>query len=116
MKNLLSLIAALLMGLSCMASTIPLGDFPPDGDGTEHKGPVLLPYVEYDNNVVTVWSPVIIDNVEIIIRDVSGAIICQETLGQLNYSYSIILTDVEFCAMHSIEVIYTGHHLYGYFI
>ena len=116
MKSILIKVAVLLFSINCTAATIPLGDYPPIEAGTEHKGPVLLPYVEYVDNEVIIWSPYIIYDVEMVIKDVYGSVLYYEALDELDYSYGFQLDEEDFNSMYSIELIYGDHHLYGYFV
>ena len=115
-KKYITTLAALLIGLCCLATTIPLGDIPPVEEGEPHKGPVLTPLVDYEDNVVTIWSPYIIYNAEVIIRDGLGSVIYQGSTNVINQTFIIILDDDVFASMSTIELIYDGHHLYGYFV
>ena len=116
MKSILIKVAVLLFSLNCTATTIPLGDIPPIEAGTEHKGPVLLTVVEYEDNEVTIWSPYIIYDVEIVIKDAYGGVLYYESLDELDCSYGFQLDEEDFNSMYSIELIYGDHHLYGYFV
>ena len=116
MKRLLIKFAVLLFSLNCTAATIPLGDNPPNEEGPEHKAPARLPLVDYDDNELTIWSPYIIYNVEIVIKDVYGSVLYSDDLDELDYSYTFKLVEEDFNSMYSIELIYGDHHLYGYFV
>lgn len=116
MKRILFQIAVLLFSLNCTAKTIPLSDFPPNEAGTEHKGPATLPIVDYYDDEVTIRSPFIIYNVEIVIKDAYGSVLYYEAIDELDYTYPFLLDEEDFNSMYSIELIYGTHHLYGYFV
>ena len=116
MKKYLSTVIALLFSFNCMAATVQMEEVPPDQIGTEHKGPVLLPVVEYEDNEVIIWSSYIIYDVEIVIKDAYGGVLYYEALDELDYSYGFQLDEEDFNSMYSIELIYGDHHLYGYFV
>lgn len=116
MKSIFIKVAVLLFSITCTAATIPLGDYPPIEVGTEHKAPPRLPFVDYDDNELTIWSPYIIYDVEIVIKDAYGSVLYSEVLDELDYSYTFQLDEEDFNNMYSIELIYGYHHLYGYFV
>lgn len=115
MKSILIKFAVLLFSLNSTAATIPLSDNPPIEEGSEHKAPARLPLVDYDDNELTIWSPYIMYNVEIVIKNVYGSVLYYEALDELDYSYTFQLDEEDFNSMYSIELIYGDHHLYGYF-
>lgn len=116
MKKLFTIFAVLLFSLNCTATTVPLGDFPPNEAGPEHKAPARLPVVDYDDNELTIFSPFIICNVEIVVKDGNGNVLYYEVLEELDSLYSFQLDEEDFNSMYSIELIYGDHHLYGYFV
>ena len=116
MKSIIIKFAVLLFSLNSAAATIPLGDNPPNEEGPEHKAPARFPFVNYDDNELTIWSPYIIYDVEIVIKDAYGSVLYSEVLDELDYSYTFQLDEEDFNSMYSIELIYGDHHLYGYFV
>ena len=79
-----------------------------------HRAPALRPIVFYEASVLSVVAPYELSNVTVVIRDEDGEIL---------YSYStlFIIGTLEVTlpcaedAMYSVELIYSGHHLIGYF-
>ena len=111
-KKVFLMSIAMLMTFNASANPGSNGDNPPVEDGKEHRAPARRLQVSLDNGMVTIWSPYIINNVEIIIRDVTGCIIYQETLDELDFTYVINLTEDEANQVYSIELVYGGQHLY----
>ena len=116
MKKYLLSMFALLLGLNCIAAKVQMVEVPPDQIGTEHKGPATLPIVDYYDDEVTICSPFIIYNVEIVIKDAYGSVLYYEAIDELDYTYPFLLDEEDFNSMYSIELIYGSHHLYGYFV
>ena len=111
MKKYVTFTMALFLGANCLMANPPKNDYPPEERDKEHKAPARRLQVSLDNGMVTIWSPYIINNVEIIIRDVTGCIIYQETLDELDYTYVIYLTDEEASYAESIELVYGDQYI-----
>lgn len=110
-KKVFLMSIAMLMTFNASANPGSNDDNPPVEDGKEHKAPARRLQVSLDNGMVTIWYPYIINNVEIIIRDVTGCIIYQETLDELDYTYVIYLTDEEASFAESIELVYGDQYI-----
>lgn len=109
-KIVLFLSIAMFMTFNASADIDPTGNPPVEG-GKEHKASARRLRVSLDDNVVTINSPYIINNVEIIIRDTTGGVIYQETLEELDYTYLIYLTEEETANAESIELTYGDQHI-----
>lgn len=115
MKRFLLLIVAILMGVLSFAEDIHMTEVDPTVWTDPHKGPSLIPAVSYDAQYLYIQSPYVINPAQIIIRDVNDNIIFIEIVALPSTTYMIALSDSVNAAKYKIELIYSGHHLVGFF-
>lgn len=118
MKRLVFFIASVLISLVSFADPIPLtlgGGPPPEYGGNGHRVPALLPTADYEDNVVNVYVPYDIEDMQVIIRDVEGEVIYSALIPYVSVQHSIVLSDDESGDKYSIELFFNGWRLIGYF-
>ena len=111
MKKYAIFVMTFFFGLNSLMANPPKNDYPPEERDKEHKAPARRLRISLDDNVVTINSPYIINNVEIIIRDTTGGVIYQETLEELDYTFLIYLPEEETANAESIELTYGDQHI-----
>lgn len=113
MKKTLLIALALLTGMAMMADEIIMNETWDEERLGQHKSPTLLPTVDYEDLCFTITPPYTIYNVEIVIKDDNGNILYDETVNEIDGSYCIYVSNSVASEMHSIELVYPNHHLFG---
>jgi len=123
MKNKMSLLALLLLALTAntsqntaMAKEVEMSETPPpyEQEDFPHRAPFITPAVDFDDAILTISSDYGIVNMQIIVRDCDGHIVYCDYTDVAN-SVSIGLSQQEAENAYSIELLYQGVHLIGYF-
>lgn len=115
-KYLLFILLLFTANINCLAEEIEMyedSEYNED-DGHPHKSPPIKPHVFYENQILTISSQITLSNATIIIRDAEGNVIYSLFIIGLSGYYSCNLPYSE-QEMYSIELIYSGYHLLGYF-
>lgn len=112
-KKTLLIALALLMGMVMMADEITMNEIWDEERLGQHKSPALLPTVDYEDLCFTITPPYTIYNVEIVIKDDDGNVLYEETVNEIDGSYCIYVLSTVASEMHSIELVYSNHHLFG---
>ena len=117
MKKIIFFFLTLLTCMAGFADGIPLTEEGiEEGELREqHKAPALLPQVFIDGEELSVLSPYLIDPAQIIIRDSADNIIYNVYVALPATTYLTILPAEVNAAKYKIELIYSGHHLVGFF-
>ena len=113
MKKTLLIALALLTGMAMMADEITMNEIWDEERLGQHKSPALLPTVDYEDLCFTITLPYTIYNVEIVIKDDDGNVLYEETVNEIDGSYCIYVLSTVASEMHSIELVYSNHHLFG---
>ena len=74
-----------------------------------------IPSVEYDNESINIFYSSSIDFLQVVIRDEDGNIIYNNVVAFVPPSLTLALSDAVDENKYSIELIYGGIHLIGYF-
>ncbi|MBO4531368.1 MAG: DUF3244 domain-containing protein [Paludibacteraceae bacterium] len=116
MKKLSLTMLSFLFAFCSWATEIPMSVTPPghQGDITPHHAPALLPSADYDDGVLTIYSPYAIEDMTIIIKDADG-VVFYSTMVDVSSTAIIALPSGILGSMATLEIIYGDHHLYGEF-
>ena len=112
-KNYITIMGFLLT-LHYATASVPLMDNPPEYDSKERKAPAHTIRVNFDNNIISIWSPFVVNMVDVIVKNNLGEVIYSETIEELSSTYIIQLSEEEAQGVYCIELIYGGQHLYKY--
>lgn len=113
-KTILSFLL-LMASAILIAGEVPMSPYDDEPkDGQPHRGPMNLPTVFYDNDVLEVSNSFSLTQVTMIIRNDEGDVIAFSTFNVDTY-YSTILSNDVADEMYSIELYYDNIHLIGYF-
>ena len=111
----------LLYMMSCALLNILASDpidfvpHPKNEQGQGNRVPALLPTADYEDNIINVYVPYDIEDMQIVIKDEQGGEIFSALIPSVSIQYSIILSEDESADKHSIELYFNGWHLIGYF-
>lgn len=108
------IILAILMAVNYATASVPSNDNPPECESKEKKAPARRPIIDFNDSVVSVWSPYIISGAEVIIRNDVGDVLYQETIEEFDFTYTIQLSEEESAEVYSIELVYGDQHLTMY--
>lgn len=73
-----------------------------------------IPVVSYTDSTITVSSDSIINNVEVVLKDASGNIVCSDTVDATPCGSSITVPSGIDGGGYAVELYYDEKHLYGY--
>lgn len=111
MKNLFLLLLCMLSVSVYADDNSPDPDpTDPDGWGKPHKAPTLTPQMSYDAPYLYIVSPSAINDAEIIIRDIDGNIIYDESVRIPAISYVIVLPENICSDLYSVTLIFDGQN------
>lgn len=115
MKKLSLTMLSFLFAFCSWATEIPLSDGPEHWEiGKPQHAPALLPSADYDDGVLTIYSPYAIEDMTIIIKDADGVVL-YSTMVDVSSTAIIALPSGILGSMATLEIIYGDHHLYGEF-
>lgn len=80
-----------------------------------HKNSTVLLTVYYEDGILTVWSPTLLSDVTVIIRDEGGTPLYIYNIYGLVGNHLIYLPSSILIDMYSVELLYGDIHLIGYF-
>lgn len=83
----------------------------PDIPDVPHKAPALSPQISFDTPYLYIVSPSAINDAEIIIRDIDGNIIYDETFCISASSYVIVLPGNVCSDLYSVTLQFEGYSL-----
>lgn len=116
MKKLSLTMLSFLFAFCSWATEIPMSVTPPghQGDITPHHVPALLPSADYEDGILTIYSPYAIEDMTIIIKDANGNVLYSTVVDVANTAVINLPMSI-LDSMATLEVIYGDYHLYGEF-
>lgn len=105
-----------LFSIQIEADEIPLGANPFDHEGhpVPQHAPALLPSADYEDGVLTIYSPYAIADMTVIIYDSDGNVLYSAVVDVANTAIINLPSDI-LGTMATLEIIYDDRHLYGEF-
>lgn len=116
MKRFYLLMVGIIFSVSSWADPISLTQLPNDynEDPQPHHAPALLPSADYDDGMLSIYSPYAIEDMAIVIKDANGVVL-YSTMVDVSNTAIVALPNGIFNSMATLEIIYGDHHLYGEF-
>ena len=118
MKKFFVLLFALFMSVPLCAQDqveVDMENVDPTVNEGPRKSPAVLPRVFYGSRSLSVWTPYVVDMVQIVIRDEYDSVI-YATFAVLSSGLTSFTLTSDVCAeKYSIELLYGDRHLIGYF-
>ena len=117
MKRLFTLFCFILCVVINTKASDPI-DFvhhPKNEQGQGNRGSTLLPTADYDDNVINLYVPYDIEDMQVVIKDVQGEVIYSSMIPYVVVQHSIVLSNGESAEKYSIELFFNGWHLIGFF-
>lgn len=115
MKKILLLFTAIMLTATVIADPVPLHSQDVGNVGLPHKSPSILPTVDYTDGILTVQSTIPLSDVSVIIRDDEGSVLYIYNIYSIWGNHTIYLPSAILGDMYSVELLYGGFHLIGYF-